>query len=67
MNGEREQMRGHDFTLVLVGEPSPSLRADLVALMVDREEQARLDGLLDVEYDLVAADFYQLPPRDDLR
>ena len=43
------------------------LRADLVALMVDREEASRLHGLLDVEYDLVAADFYQLAPRDDLR
>jgi hypothetical protein len=39
------------------------MREDLVAILVDREEQARLDCLLDCEYDRVAADFYQLPPR----
>jgi hypothetical protein len=58
----RERARkatGEDFKTV----SALRLREDLAALLVDREEQARLDGLLDVEYDRVAEDFYQLPPR----
>lgn len=43
------------------------LRADLAAILVEREEEARHRSLLDTEYDRVAADFYQLPPREDLR
>ena len=33
------------------------IRPDLAAILVDAEEQARLDGLLDVEMRRVAADF----------
>lgn len=37
-------------------------RPDLAAILVDAEEQARLDGLLDVEFERVRHDFPGMLP-----
>lgn len=47
----------HESLSVTAGDATASLRADLAAVLIDREEQARLDSLLDVEHARVRDEF----------